>query len=253
MKLQPICQLKSRTKLAQAKSKGLTHTLITEALTSCKCWDDIKDLLCLKICNSDIHTFVSHLWKYSRKRRNLSQAHIHHFKRGAKRCNFTNSTATIRVFVKDSEMRTCQPLEFMKGTADSCRYYKGSWETSSHTTTNNNSKTIINSECQVPWRRSLFPMSRISPYSTTLPTCMFLQVWWIWTYNSGLSRLDTTFRCTCMPSQTKIPYQAPQQINFSPPSAGQVQAQQIKVTVPPHRYGSHSCHDSYRDQYQVTS
>ena len=46
----------SRTKLAQAKSKGLTHTLITEALNSGKCWDDIKDLLHLKLCNSDIHT-----------------------------------------------------------------------------------------------------------------------------------------------------------------------------------------------------
>ena len=38
----------SRTKLAQAKSKGLTHTLITESLTSGKCWEDIKDLLFFK-------------------------------------------------------------------------------------------------------------------------------------------------------------------------------------------------------------
>ena len=50
----------SRSKLAQAKSKGLTRTLITEALTSGKCWEDIKDLLHLKICNSDINTSVSH-------------------------------------------------------------------------------------------------------------------------------------------------------------------------------------------------
>ena len=35
----------SRTKLAQAKSKGLTHTLITEAITPGKSWEDIKDLL----------------------------------------------------------------------------------------------------------------------------------------------------------------------------------------------------------------
>ena len=49
----------SRTKLAQAKTKGLTHTLITEALTSGKCWEEIKDLFHLKICNSDIHTSVS--------------------------------------------------------------------------------------------------------------------------------------------------------------------------------------------------
>ena len=35
----------SRTKLAQAKSKGLTHTLITEATASGKSWEDIKGLL----------------------------------------------------------------------------------------------------------------------------------------------------------------------------------------------------------------
>ena len=35
----------SRTKLAQAKSKGLAHTLITEAITSGTSWDNIKDLL----------------------------------------------------------------------------------------------------------------------------------------------------------------------------------------------------------------
>ena len=46
----------SRTKLAQAKTKGLTHTLIMEALTSSKCWEEIKDLFHLKICNSDINS-----------------------------------------------------------------------------------------------------------------------------------------------------------------------------------------------------
>ena len=33
----------SRIKLAQAKSKGLNCTLIAEALTSGKCWEEIKD------------------------------------------------------------------------------------------------------------------------------------------------------------------------------------------------------------------
>ena len=89
---------KSRTKLAQAKSKGLTHTLIIEALTSDKCWEDIKDLLHLKICNSDIHTSVSHFMEIQQKE--SLAAYIHHFKREAKRCNFTNSAATIRTFVK---------------------------------------------------------------------------------------------------------------------------------------------------------
>ena len=57
----------SRTKLAQAKSKGLIHTLITEVLTIGKCWEEIKDLLHLKISNSDIHTSVSHFMDIKQK------------------------------------------------------------------------------------------------------------------------------------------------------------------------------------------
>ena len=49
----------SRTKLAQAKSKGLVRTLIMEALTLQKTWEEIKDSLCLKISNSDIYTSIS--------------------------------------------------------------------------------------------------------------------------------------------------------------------------------------------------
>ena len=49
----------SRTKLAQAKSRGLVRTLISEALASHKNWDEIKETLQLKICHSDIHTSIS--------------------------------------------------------------------------------------------------------------------------------------------------------------------------------------------------
>ena len=63
----------NRTKLAQAKSKGLTHTLIAEALTSGKCWEVIKDLLHLKMCNSDIHTSVSHFMDIQQRTKNLLQ------------------------------------------------------------------------------------------------------------------------------------------------------------------------------------
>ena len=90
----------SRTKLAQAKSKGLTHTLITEALTLGKNWEEIKDLLCLKIWNSDIHTSVSCFMDIQQKEKESLAAYIHRFKREAKRCNFTNNAATIRIFVK---------------------------------------------------------------------------------------------------------------------------------------------------------
>ena len=40
----------SQAKLAKAKLRGLTHTLVIEAITSDKSWDIIKDLLQLKLC-----------------------------------------------------------------------------------------------------------------------------------------------------------------------------------------------------------
>ena len=91
---------KSRTKLAQAKSKGLIHTLISEGLSSNKTWDVIKDPLHLKICNSDIHTSVSHFMKIQQKEKESLAAYIHQFKREANRCNFDNNAAMIQIFIK---------------------------------------------------------------------------------------------------------------------------------------------------------
>ena len=68
---------KSRTKLSQAKSKGLIKTLISEALTSNKTWDEIKDSLHLKICNLDIHTSVSHFMEIQQKGKESLAAYIH--------------------------------------------------------------------------------------------------------------------------------------------------------------------------------
>ena len=62
---------KIRTKLAQAKSKGLIRTLISEALTSKKTWDEIKYSLHLKICNSDIHMSVSHFMEIQQKEKRV--------------------------------------------------------------------------------------------------------------------------------------------------------------------------------------
>ena len=90
----------SRTKLAQAKSKGLTHTLIMEAFSLGKNWEKVKDLLCLKMCNSDIHTLVSCFMNIQQKDKESLVAYIYRFKREAKKCNFTNNAATIRIFVK---------------------------------------------------------------------------------------------------------------------------------------------------------
>ena len=68
---------KSRTKLAQVKSKGLIHTLISEALSSNKTWDEIKDSLHSKLCNSDIHTSVSHFMEIQQKEKESLAAYIH--------------------------------------------------------------------------------------------------------------------------------------------------------------------------------
>ena len=92
--------MESKTKLTQAKFKGLTHTLITEAITSGKSWEDIKDLLQSKICNFDIHTSICCFMEIQQKEKEPLNAYIHHFKREAKRCNFTNHTATIKTFVE---------------------------------------------------------------------------------------------------------------------------------------------------------
>ena len=91
---------KSRTKLAEAKSKGLIRTLISEALTSNKTWEEIKDSLHLKICNSDIHMSVHHFMEIQQKEKESLAAYIHHFTREASRCKFNNDAATIRIFIK---------------------------------------------------------------------------------------------------------------------------------------------------------
>ena len=58
----------SRTKLAQAKSKGLTCTLITEALTSGRCWKEIKDLLHLKYAIQISTLRLATLWIFNRRK-----------------------------------------------------------------------------------------------------------------------------------------------------------------------------------------
>ena len=85
----------SRTKLAQAKSKGLVQTLISEALTAQKNWEEIKDSLCLKISNADIHTSISCFMDIQQTDRESLATYVHRFKWEASRCKFKNDTSTI--------------------------------------------------------------------------------------------------------------------------------------------------------------
>ena len=90
----------SRTKIAQAKSKGLVRTLISEALTAQKTWEEIKDSLQLKISNADIHTSISHFMDIQQTDKESLAAYVHRFKWEANRCKFNNDATTIRIFLK---------------------------------------------------------------------------------------------------------------------------------------------------------
>ena len=95
----------SRTKLAQAKSKGLVRTLISEALTAQKTWEEIKDSLQLKISNSDIHTSISHFMDIQQTDKESLEAYVHRFIHEASRCKFDNDATTIRIFLKGLKMQ----------------------------------------------------------------------------------------------------------------------------------------------------
>ena len=90
----------SRTKIAQAKSEGLVRTLISEAVTAQKTWEEIKDSLRLKISNVDIHTSISHFMDIQQTDKESLAAYVHRFKWEANRCKFNNDATTIRIFLK---------------------------------------------------------------------------------------------------------------------------------------------------------
>ena len=75
-------------------------TLVTEAISSSKSWDEIKDLLRLKLCNADIHKYTSQFMEIQQCEKESLAACILWFKTEARRCNFTNYVATIRIFIK---------------------------------------------------------------------------------------------------------------------------------------------------------
>ena len=91
---------KGRTKLAQAKSRGLVRTLITEMLIAQKSWEEIKDSLHLKISNADIHTSISRFMDIQQHDKESLATYVHRFNQDANRCKFNNDAATIQIFLK---------------------------------------------------------------------------------------------------------------------------------------------------------
>ena len=90
----------SCTCLAEAKSHGLTHTLICKATQTGKCWDEIKGILRIKLCNVNIHPYTSCFVEIQQKDNETIAAYIHYFKTTAKWCTFDNDTVAIHIFVK---------------------------------------------------------------------------------------------------------------------------------------------------------
>ena len=75
-----------RTKIAQAKSKGLVRTLISEALTAQRNREEIKDSLQLKISNVDIHTSISCFMDIQQTDKESLATYVHRFKQEVSRC-----------------------------------------------------------------------------------------------------------------------------------------------------------------------
>ena len=71
-----------------------------EAINSEKFWEEIKDLLTLKLCDTNIHTCTSYFMDIQQQEKESLVAYVHQFKTEAKQCNVTNDAATIRIFVK---------------------------------------------------------------------------------------------------------------------------------------------------------
>ena len=90
----------NRTKLAQAKSRGLVRTLITKAIIAQKGWEEIKDPLHLKISNVDIHTSISRFIDIQQTDKESLATYVHRFKQEANRCKFDNDATTIQIFLK---------------------------------------------------------------------------------------------------------------------------------------------------------
>ena len=128
---------KSRTKLAQAKSRGLVRTLITEALIAQKSWDEIKDSLHLKISNVDIHPLISQFMDIQQTDKESLATYVHRFKWEANRCKFDNDTATIRIFLKGlKNVHTIATKVYEKRPPNLNRSNKRGWEIAGCTTNN---------------------------------------------------------------------------------------------------------------------
>ena len=90
----------SHTHLIEAISHGLNHTFLCEALQAEKCWEELKGILQLKLCNANIHIYTSCFKELHQKDNETLGSYVHHFKTVGKACAFDNDTVAICIFIK---------------------------------------------------------------------------------------------------------------------------------------------------------
>ena len=90
----------SHAHLAEAKSHGLANKLVHVVLQAGKCWDNIRYILHLKLCNVSIHTYISHFIEIQQRDNEALAAYVHHFKLESERCDFNSNAPYIHIFVK---------------------------------------------------------------------------------------------------------------------------------------------------------
>ena len=106
----------SHTCLAEAKSCGLTCTLICKAIQAGKCWDDIKGILRLKLYNEISILILQTLWRYNRRAMKLLLPVSITSKQ-----QLSNVLSTITLWpstflLRDFEMHPPSQLKYMKRT-----------------------------------------------------------------------------------------------------------------------------------------
>ena len=117
-----------------------------------KTWDEIRDLLRFKLCNANIHTYTSHSMDIQQQEKESLAVYLHWFKTEAKHCNFTNDTATIRIFVKwpmECTQFSSKNLSKRSTNTKGC-HYQGR-ETQCSTATHCDHHSIFNGQHNVKW------------------------------------------------------------------------------------------------------
>ena len=159
----------SQAKLVKTKSRGLIHTLVSEVINSEKSLEEIKGLVRLILCNANIHTYASHFMDFQQHKKESHAAYIHWFKTKAKWSNFTDHTATTRIFVKGLKnahsLATCIYKKGPQTLTDAISEVEKLNATQQLTDTNHPN---LHSQHNVKWRGLLFSMSRTRTHHTTL-------------------------------------------------------------------------------------